>query len=90
MEKKTTTEADPDPFEVLGYSTDPESQLPVLTNTLGAIRCKTHQVMVVGDHEMWIGEVEKVLHGGDDLLLEMQEPLLYHDRSYRRVGKRIY
>ncbi|GJJ69248.1 hypothetical protein EMPS_01594 [Entomortierella parvispora] len=89
-DNKMTTETDPDPFEVLGYNTDPESQLPVLTNTLGAIRCKTHQVMVVGDHEMWIGEVEKVLHGGDDLLLKTQEPLLYHDRSYRKVGKRIY
>ncbi|KAF9117831.1 hypothetical protein BGX30_005027, partial [Mortierella sp. GBA39] len=59
----TTPGQEPDPFEVLGYTTDPESNLPVLKNTLGAIRCRTHQVMVVGDHEMWIGHVEKVLHG---------------------------
>lgn len=83
-------ESDPDPFEVLGYEIDAESQLPVLLNTLGAIRCKAHQVMVVGDHEMWIGQVEKVLRGGDGVLSDLQEPLLYHDRSYRKVGKRIY
>ncbi|KAI8350297.1 flavin reductase like domain-containing protein [Mortierella sp. GBAus27b] len=79
-------EADPDPFEVLGYRTDPETKLPVLLNTLGALRCRKHQVMVVGDHEMWIGHVEKVLHGE---IPDEQEPLLYHDRSYRRVGRRI-
>jgi flavin reductase (DIM6/NTAB) family NADH-FMN oxidoreductase RutF len=89
MERK---EAEPylDPFEVLGYQTDPESQLPVLLNTVAAIRCRTHQVMAVGDHEMWIGQVEKVLHGGDGILSEANEPLLYHDRSYRKVGKRIF
>ncbi|KAF9157706.1 hypothetical protein BGX21_000689 [Mortierella sp. AD011] len=81
-----TTETDPDPFEVLGYTTDPESNIPVLLNTLGAIRCRTHKVMEVGDHEMWIGHVEKVLHGE---IPDQQEPLLYHDRSYRRVGRRI-
>ncbi|KAF9953360.1 phosphatidylinositol-3,5-bisphosphate 5-phosphatase [Mortierella alpina] len=73
---------DPDPFEVLGYETDAESSLPVLLNTLGAVRCRTHQVMVVGDHEMWIGHVEKVLHG--QIPSPGQEPLLYHDRSYRK------
>ncbi|KAG9321839.1 hypothetical protein KVV02_007170 [Mortierella alpina] len=78
---------DPDPFEVLGYETDAESSLPVLLNTLGAVRCRTHQVMVVGDHEMWIGHVEKVLHG--EIPSPGQEPLLYHDRSYRKVGRRI-
>ncbi|KAI8595266.1 flavin reductase like domain-containing protein [Dissophora ornata] len=78
--------SDPDPFEVLGFETDPESNLPVLLNTLGAVRCSTHRVMVVGDHEMWIGHVEKVLHGE---IPNGQEPLLYHDRSYRRVGRRI-
>ncbi|KAF9999168.1 hypothetical protein BGZ80_006618 [Entomortierella chlamydospora] len=82
----STTETDPDPFEVLGYTTDPESNLPVLLNTLGAIRCRTHKVMEVGDHEMWIGHVEKVLHGE---IPDQREPLLYHDRSYRRVGRRI-
>ncbi|KAF9918112.1 hypothetical protein BX616_010209 [Lobosporangium transversale] len=81
-----STPPDPDPFEVLGYKIDPESNLPVLLNTLGAIRCSTHQVMAVGDHEMWIGHVEKVLHGE---IPDQQEPLLYHDRSYRRVGRRI-
>ncbi|OAQ31342.1 hypothetical protein K457DRAFT_124341 [Linnemannia elongata AG-77] len=80
------TGQEPDPFEVLGYTTDPESNLPVLKNTLGAIRCRTHQVMVVGDHEMWIGHVEKVLHGE---IPDEKEPLLYHDRSYRHVGRRI-
>jgi flavin reductase (DIM6/NTAB) family NADH-FMN oxidoreductase RutF len=82
----TTSPTEPDPFEVLGYDTDPGSKLPVLRNTLGAIRCKTHQVMVVGDHEMWIGHVEKVLHGE---IPDEKEPLLYHDRSYRHVGRRI-
>lgn len=82
----TTPGREPDPFEVLGYTTDPESNLPVLKNTLGAIRCRTHQVMVVGDHEMWIGHVEKVLHGQ---IPDDKEPLLYHDRSYRHVGRRI-
>ncbi|KAG0284978.1 hypothetical protein BGZ96_010716 [Linnemannia gamsii] len=82
----TTTSGEPDPFEVLGYETDPESNLPVLKNTLGAIRCRTQQVMVVGDHEMWIGHVEKVLHGQ---IPDEREPLLYHDRSYRHVGRRI-
>ncbi|KAF9573801.1 hypothetical protein EC968_008081 [Mortierella alpina] len=78
---------DPDPFEVLGYEIDAESSLPVLLNTLGAVRCRTHQVMVVGDHEMWIGHVEKVLHG--EIPIPGEEPLLYHDRSYRKVGRRI-
>lgn len=82
----TTAAGEPDPFEVLGYEIDPESNLPVLKNTLGAIRCRTQQVMVVGDHEMWIGHVEKVLHGQ---IPDEREPLLYHDRSYRHVGRRI-
>ncbi|KAF9582976.1 hypothetical protein BGW38_010492 [Lunasporangiospora selenospora] len=77
----------PDPFEILGFTLDPDTQIPVLNNTLGALRCKTHQVLMVGDHEMWIGHVEKVLHGEDPLL--QNEPLLYHDRSYRKVGRRI-
>ncbi|KAG0300539.1 hypothetical protein BGZ98_009099, partial [Dissophora globulifera] len=81
-----TPDSDPDPFEVLGYETDPESKLPMLRDTMGALRCRTHQVTVVGDHELWIGLVEKVLHGE---IPNEREPLLYHDRSYRKVGRRI-
>ncbi|KAF9193377.1 hypothetical protein BGZ51_003428 [Haplosporangium sp. Z 767] len=83
----STEVTDLDPFEVLGYETESESNLPVLLNTMGAIRCRTHQVMTVGDHEMWIGHVEKVLHG--EFPDTQQQPLLYHDRSYRKVGRRI-
>ncbi|KAF9157880.1 hypothetical protein DFQ26_008229 [Actinomortierella ambigua] len=57
------SEEDPDPFLVLGHKTDPETGIPVLEGTMGAVRCRTHKVMVVGDHEMWIGHVEKVLYG---------------------------
>ncbi|KAF9425634.1 hypothetical protein BGZ94_007366 [Podila epigama] len=85
----TSSSTDLDPFTVLGYETDPESNLPVLKNTLGAIRCKAHQVLNVGDHEMWIGHVEKVLYGDIPGEPDQDRPLLYHDRSYRKVGRRI-
>lgn len=74
---------------MLGHFVDPESNLPVLDNTLGAIRCKAHQVLTVGDHEMWIGHVEKVLYGDIPGDPDKEKPLLYHDRSYRKVGRRI-
>ncbi|KAG0335338.1 hypothetical protein BG000_007574 [Podila horticola] len=85
----TTNDAELDPFDVLGHHVDPESGLPVLDNTLGAIRCKAHQVLTVGDHEMWIGHVEKVLYGDIPGDPDQEKPLLYHDRSYRKVGRRI-
>ncbi|KAF9300825.1 hypothetical protein BGZ74_007452 [Mortierella antarctica] len=84
-----TPDAELDPFDVLGHHVDPESSLPVLDNTLGAIRCKTHQVLTVGSHEMWIGHVEKVLYGDIPGDPDQEKPLLYHDRSYRKVGRRI-
>ncbi|KAI9235524.1 MAG: flavin reductase like domain-containing protein [Podila humilis] len=84
-----TTQDELDPFDVLGHHVDPESNLPVLDNTLGAIRCKPHRVLTVGDHEMWIGHVEKVLYGDIPGDPDQEKPLLYHDRSYRKVGRRI-
>ncbi|KAF9974643.1 hypothetical protein BGZ73_001906 [Actinomortierella ambigua] len=107
------TDEDPDPFLVLGHKVDPETGIPVLEGTLGAVRCRTHKVMIIGDHEMWIGHVEKVLYGSamvndsaqstegasstdehemwaqDEEDASQKAPLLYHDRSYRKVGRRI-
>lgn len=54
------------------------SGVPLLSGCLASLECASSQVVESGDHAIFIGEVERALyHEG--------APLLYYDRSYRRI-----
>ncbi|KAL1921698.1 uncharacterized protein VTP21DRAFT_10340 [Calcarisporiella thermophila] len=66
--------------------------IPVLMGAVGAMVCKAEGVLQVGDHELWIGEVEKVEHGvgGRMGVVEEAKPLLYYERTYRSIGEEVF
>lgn len=51
-----------------------------LMDAAAAIHCETQKQIVHGSHVIFIGEVKGVSLGNEAL------PLLYHDRSYRRLA----
>lgn len=57
---------------------------PVLDETLGALECRIQQRIQAGDHIVVIGEVSQIYEGDEAL-----RPLLYYDRHYVRVGRRV-
>lgn len=54
--------------------------LPLIDGTLGALECRVVQTYSVGDHELFIAEVDALRVAGGDL-----DPLLYFRRQYLRV-----
>ena len=54
--------------------------LPLLDGTLGALECSVVQTFSVGDHELFIAEVDSLRIASDD-----GDPLLYFRRQYLRV-----
>lgn len=58
-------------------------QLPVLSNTLAVLQCKTVQQIEAGDHTILIGEVL-------DIQNESKEPLLYHRRNIGAIPESFY
>ncbi len=57
--------------------------LPVLTNSLSVLQCKTVQQVEAGDHMILIGEVLKIQN-------ENKEPLLYHRRKVGGIPEEFY
>jgi flavin reductase (DIM6/NTAB) family NADH-FMN oxidoreductase RutF len=57
--------------------------LPVLTNSLSVLQCKTVQQVEAGDHMILIGEVL-------DIQNESKEPLLYHRRKIGGIPEEFY
>ncbi|MEK5068362.1 flavin reductase family protein [Sporosarcina sp. FSL K6-1508] len=58
-------------------------QLPVLSNTLAVLQCKTVQQIEAGDHTILIGEVLDIQNEG-------KEPLLYHRRNIGAIPESFY
>lgn len=57
--------------------------LPVLSNSLAVLQCKTVQQIEAGDHTILIGEVLEVQN-------ESKEPLLYHRRTIGAIPEGFY
>lgn len=81
-----------DPFATVPFYDDPQTGLPVLMGTLGAMHCRVYKVVQLGDHEMWITQVLKVEEGvgGEHGVREEAQPLLYYDRHYRSLGEQVF
>lgn len=52
--------------------------VPVLEGTLATLECRTHTILEVGDHAVFVGEVLTASVG-------VGEPLLYFDSRYTRL-----
>lgn len=59
--------------------------IPVLKNTERVLICQKKDVFQVGDHEIWVGQIE-------DTIVNEDQPtggLLYCNRSFHSLGKKI-
>lgn len=60
-----------------------ELNLPILSNTLSTLQCKTYQQIDAGDHTIFIGEVLDIQNAS-------KEPLLYHRRKIGAIPEEFY
>lgn len=65
-----------DKFEGIAWEPGPATGCPVLTGTLGSVECHIHAAHEYGDHDIFIGAIEKVV-------VSPGEPLLYYRGRYR-------
>lgn len=63
------------------YSLTPDKQIPVLTDVLGWFLCQVEQTVSAADHMIFIGRVLQC-----ELKDKSPDPLLYFDRSYRKLA----
>lgn len=68
-------------FAGMKYSLTPDKQIPVLTDVLGWFLCQVEQTVSAGDHMVFIGRVLQC-----ELKDKSPDPLLYFDRSYRKLA----
>lgn len=68
-------------FRDVAYEIEPDGT-PILSEALAVVLCDRHAVYDAGDHSIIVGQVVGVGEVDADGL-----PLVYFDRSYRRVGK---
>ncbi len=68
-------------FRGVDYQVDAQG-LPVLADVLAALLCLRHAVYDAGDHSIVLGRVTDIRE-----VAAGKRPLVYFDRSYRRVGK---
>ena len=68
-------------FHALEYTTDAHGA-PVLAGAMAVFLCLRHAVYDAGDHSIVLGLVTDIREAGAG-----RRPLVYFDRSYRRVGK---
>lgn len=69
-------------FEGIAYRTDAVGT-PVLLDTLSVMFCDLQAVHAAGDHSIVVGRVEKIEDGAGG------KPILYFDRTYRRIGDEV-
>jgi flavin reductase (DIM6/NTAB) family NADH-FMN oxidoreductase RutF len=62
------------------------SRSPVVAGALAHVDCVLERDVPAGDHVLLIGEVRSVVLTAD----EHEGPLVYHNRSYHRLGARTY
>jgi flavin reductase (DIM6/NTAB) family NADH-FMN oxidoreductase RutF len=69
-------------FETVPYRIDPHGT-PILLDTLAVISCERYAVHEAGDHSIVVGHVLDIEEqtGGS--------PLVYHDRTYRTLGRQV-
>ncbi|KAL2916862.1 hypothetical protein HK105_203641 [Polyrhizophydium stewartii] len=65
--------------------------LPILHGSLGVLICRPESRVQAGDHEVWYGRVERMVHGlGSTRGDPKMEPLLYYESSYRSIGDEVF
>lgn len=69
-----------DHFAGVEYLSTPEKHVPLLANVLGWFVCDVEQSIPAADHVLFIGRVVQC-----GLMQDQSDPLLYFDRSYRRL-----
>jgi flavin reductase (DIM6/NTAB) family NADH-FMN oxidoreductase RutF len=68
-------------FTGLDYSINKDKRLPVLADVLAWFLCEVEQSLAVADHVIFFGRVLQC-----ELKDTRPDPLLYFDRSYRRLA----
>lgn len=68
-------------FRGVDYQVDAQG-LPILADVLATLLCLRHAVYNAGDHSIVLGRVTDIREAAAG-----KRPLVYFDRSYRRVGK---
>eukprot|EP01135_Chromosphaera_perkinsii_P002709 Nk52_evm77s226 gene=Nk52_evmTU77s226 len=77
-------------FENVKFSIDEASKAPILQDCLTSIQCDVYrEPLEVGDHIMWFGLVKNIFNHIPEIDEERNHPLLYFNRSYRKLGKRL-
>lgn len=74
-----------DPFELGNWNRYEKWDMPVLGGVLGALLCKVDRTVNVGDHRLWIAEVEDVM----ETTADTGTALSYCGRKYRKEGDLI-
>jgi flavin reductase (DIM6/NTAB) family NADH-FMN oxidoreductase RutF len=74
------------PFDLAQWKRDRNWSLPVFAGVLGALFCKVDKTVDVGDHRLWIAEVEDV--AVDDSV--DGTALGYCGRKYRKEGDPMF
>jgi 3-hydroxy-9,10-secoandrosta-1,3,5(10)-triene-9,17-dione monooxygenase reductase component len=68
-----------DKFEGIAWEPGPASGCPVIAGAIGLVECTTYAVHPAGDHDVFIGAIERVV-------VSPGEPLLYYRGRYRVLG----
>jgi flavin reductase (DIM6/NTAB) family NADH-FMN oxidoreductase RutF len=68
-------------FQEVKYSPTHDKQIPVLANALGWFLCQVEQSLPVADHVIVVGRVLQC-----ELKDKSPDPLVYFDRSYRKLA----
>lgn len=68
-----------DRFPGLASMFDDVDGEPVVTDCVAALVCTIAETHTAGDHVLYLGAVERVVHGRDD------GPLIYQRRKYRKI-----
>jgi flavin reductase (DIM6/NTAB) family NADH-FMN oxidoreductase RutF len=88
---------DVDKWAACGFTPAPASevQVPVIAECPVNIECRVQQVLSLGSHDLFIGEVvavqvdEAVLNERGRLDFAKAKPFAFLDREYRQVGERL-
>lgn len=68
-------------FQGVKYALTPDKKVPVLADVLGWFLCQVEQSLPVADHVIFVGRVLQC-----ELKSKSPDPLLYFDRSYRKLA----
>ncbi len=72
----------PEQFEAVPHTRDPDGT-PILEGGSAVLRCRPHNSIPAGDHELYVGLVEDAEQRPD------RGAVLYHKGSYRGVGNEL-